>query len=49
VSATTARDYPLLMGMTVVLTVAIIVANLVVDVTLASLDPRLRERRSSRS
>ena len=33
------------MGMTVVLTLAII---LVVDVTLAALDPRLRERRSSR-
>jgi oligopeptide transport system permease protein len=48
VSATTARDYPLLMGMTVVLTVAIIVANLVVDVTLAALDPRLRERSTAR-
>jgi len=36
------------MGMTVVLTVAIIFANLVVDVTLAALDPRLRERRSAR-
>jgi ABC-type dipeptide/oligopeptide/nickel transport system permease component len=43
-SATTARDYPLLMGMTVVLILAIIAANLVVDVTLAALDPRLRER-----
>jgi oligopeptide transport system permease protein len=47
VAATTARDYPLLMGMTVVLTLVIIVANLVVDITLAALDPRLRERRSS--
>jgi oligopeptide transport system permease protein len=44
VSASTARDYPLLMGMTVVLTVFIIVANLLVDLTLAALDPRLRER-----
>ena len=44
VSATTASDYPLLMGMTVVFTVFVIVANLVVDLALAALDPRLRER-----
>lgn len=43
VSATTASDYPLLMGMTVVLTMAVIVANLVVDLALAALDPRVRE------
>jgi oligopeptide transport system permease protein len=43
VSATTASDYPLLMGMTVVLTMAVIVANLVVDLALAVLDPRVRE------
>jgi oligopeptide transport system permease protein len=43
VSATTASDYPLLMGMTVVLTVFIVVANLVVDLALAALDPRQRE------
>jgi oligopeptide transport system permease protein len=43
VSATTASDYPLLMGMTVVLTVFVIVANLLVDLALAALDPRLRE------
>jgi oligopeptide transport system permease protein len=45
VSAATARDYPLLMGMTVVFTMAVVVANLVVDLLLAWLDPRLRERR----
>jgi oligopeptide transport system permease protein len=45
VSAATARDYPLLMGMTVVFTLAVVVANLVVDLLLAWLDPRLRERR----
>jgi oligopeptide transport system permease protein len=44
VSATTASDYPLLMGMTVVLTVFVIMANLLVDLALAALDPRLRER-----
>ena len=42
VSATTASDYPLLMGMTVVLTLFIVVANLVVDLALAALDPRQR-------
>jgi oligopeptide transport system permease protein len=44
VSATTASDYPLLMGMTVVLTLFVITANLVVDLVLAALDPRMRER-----
>ena len=44
VSAATARDYPLLMGMTVVFTVAVVVANLVVDLLLAWVDPRVRDR-----
>jgi oligopeptide transport system permease protein len=48
VSAAEARDYPLLMGMTVVLTMFVVTANLVVDLTLAALDPRLRERRATR-
>jgi oligopeptide transport system permease protein len=43
VSATTASDYPLLMGMTVVLTLAIVAANLLADLALAALDPRVRE------
>jgi oligopeptide transport system permease protein len=43
VSAATARDYPLLMGMTVVFTLAIVVANLLVDIVLAWLDPRVRD------
>ena len=43
VSATTASDYPLLMGMTVVLTMAIVAANLLADLALAALDPRVRE------
>jgi oligopeptide transport system permease protein len=43
VSATTASDYPLLMGMTVVLTMAIVAANLLADLALAFLDPRVRE------
>ena len=44
VSATTASDYPLLMGMTVVLTVFVVAMNLLVDLALAALDPRIRER-----
>lgn len=44
VSATTASDYPLLLGMTVALTLFVIVANLLVDLALAVLDPRQRER-----
>jgi oligopeptide transport system permease protein len=44
VSATTASDYPLLLGMTVVFTLFVIVANLLVDLVLAALDPRTRER-----
>lgn len=44
VSAATARDYPLVMGMTVVFTLAVVLANLTVDLLLAWLDPRVRER-----
>jgi ABC-type dipeptide/oligopeptide/nickel transport system permease component len=46
VSAATARDYPLVLGMTVVFTFAVVVANLVADLLLAALDPRLREART---
>lgn len=44
VSAATARDYPLVMGMTVMFTLAVVVANLTVDLLLAWLDPRVRDR-----
>ena len=44
VSATTASDYPLLLGMTIFFTLFVIVANLLVDLALAALDPRVRER-----
>jgi oligopeptide transport system permease protein len=43
VSATTASDYPLLLGMTVVLTVFVILANLLVDLAHAAIDPRVRD------
>jgi oligopeptide transport system permease protein len=44
VAAVLARDYPLVLGLTVVLTLAIVLANLIVDLVQAALDPRLRER-----
>ncbi|HVM17818.1 MAG TPA: ABC transporter permease [Gaiellaceae bacterium] len=37
------RDYPMLMGLTVVLAVLVLAANLVSDVLLAAADPRVRE------
>src|SRR5215210_2960614 len=44
VAGVLARDYPLVLGLTVVLTLAIVTANLVVDLVQAALDPRVRER-----
>lgn len=44
VTAVTNRDYPLIMGVTFVLSTVIIVANLVVDILLAIVDPRLRDK-----
>jgi len=44
VAAVLARDYPLILGLTIVLTLAIVIANLVVDLVQAALDPRVRER-----
>jgi oligopeptide transport system permease protein len=43
VAAVLARDYPLIAGLTVMLALVIIVANLLVDVAHALLDPRVRE------
>jgi oligopeptide transport system permease protein len=43
VAAVLARDYPLIAGLTVMLALVIIVANLLVDVAQALLDPRVRE------
>jgi ABC-type dipeptide/oligopeptide/nickel transport system permease component len=46
VTAVSARDYSVVMGLTVLLSVLIIVANLVVDILYGVLDPRTREARS---
>ena len=45
VSAATARDYPLLMGMTVALTLVVVLVNLLADLALPALDPRVRDAR----
>ncbi len=46
VTAVTARDYSVVMGLTVILAGIIIVANLVVDILYGVLDPRTREARA---
>jgi peptide/nickel transport system permease protein len=43
VAAVSARDYPLVLGLTIVLAASVIVANLVVDLVHGWLDPRVRE------
>lgn len=42
ITAVTNRDYPLIMGVTLVYTVIIILSNIIVDLGLAWLDPRIR-------
>ena len=42
----TGRDYSVVMGITVLLSVIIIVANLVVDIAYGFLDPRTRDVRT---
>jgi len=46
VTAVTGRDYSVVMGITVLLSVIIIVANLVVDILYGFLDPRTRDART---
>jgi oligopeptide transport system permease protein len=45
VTAVTARDYSVVMGLTVLLAIIVIVANMVVDILYGVLDPRTREAR----
>jgi ABC-type dipeptide/oligopeptide/nickel transport system permease component len=47
VTAVTARDYSVVMGLTVLLAVIVIVANLVVDILYGILDPRTRDARAT--
>jgi oligopeptide transport system permease protein len=46
VTAVTGRDYSVVMGLTVLLSVIVIVANLVVDILYGYLDPRTRDARA---
>ena len=46
VTAVTARDYSVVMGLTVLLAIIVIVANLVVDILYGILDPRTRDART---
>ncbi len=46
VTAVTARDYSVVIGLTVLLAIIVIVANLIVDILYGILDPRTREARS---
>ena len=46
VTAVTARDYSVVMGLTVLLSVLVIVANMVVDILYGVLDPRTRDART---
>jgi ABC-type dipeptide/oligopeptide/nickel transport system permease component len=46
VDAVTARDYSVVMGLTVLLAIIVILANLVVDILYGILDPRTRDARS---
>jgi len=42
VQAASDRDYPMVMGITVVMTLAVVVINLAVDVMYSLVDPRVR-------
>ena len=46
VTAVTARDYSVVMGLTVLLSIIVIVANMVVDILYGFLDPRTRDARA---
>jgi ABC-type dipeptide/oligopeptide/nickel transport system permease component len=43
IAAAGARDDPVVLGLTVLLTAAIVIANLLVDLLHAALEPRVRE------
>lgn len=44
ITAVTNRDYPLIMGVTILYTVLIVIANMIVDILYTILDPRVRIR-----
>ena len=46
VQAARAKDYPMILGLTVALTVLVLVLNLIADILMAIIDPRMREERT---
>ena len=46
ITAVTARDYSVVMGLTVMLSVVVVLANMVVDILYGFLDPRTRDART---
>jgi len=46
-NAVTANDYPLMQGIFLVITFAVLIANLVVDMIIAFADPRARTREAT--
>ena len=46
VQAARAKDYPMILGLTVALTVLVLLVNLIADVLMAIIDPRMREERT---
>ena len=46
ITAVSARDYSVVMGLTVLLAVIVVVANMVVDILYGILDPRTRDSRT---
>jgi len=42
-AALTARDYPLLQGLFLLITVSVVVANYIADLTYTYIDPRVKE------
>jgi oligopeptide transport system permease protein len=44
VFAVTSRDYPMILGTTVLFSIVIAIANLVVDVVYVFIDPRVKSR-----
>lgn len=45
VQSINARDYPTIMGITVVIALAVLIGNVIVDIIYGFLDPKIRERR----
>jgi oligopeptide transport system permease protein len=45
ITAVSSRDYSVVMGLTVLLSVIVVIANMVVDILYGVLDPRTREAR----